>query len=250
MLHALACNAYTVWGFTGWACIWTVAFTGLRPPGETWGLRREFASPAWPASDPDPDRRHEAEERYGPQKLPALRVQWQQQYVEGKRVLVDPKYDSHRTLVLPAFLHEMHAALLASHDSEWVFPGIQGGEMQRAWWDSYWSPIRDGWPERLGRSDIARPAIRPVEEMAGKRFYLLRHGHREWLDEDGHSRTAIETRMGHEVAGVEGLYSNLTPRMEAAIAESLQARWEAFWRQGIWWAPPFPSNLPSRALGE
>jgi hypothetical protein len=55
--------------------------------------------------------------------------------------------------------------------------------------------------------------------------------------------------MGHEVAGVEGLYSNLTPRMEAAIAQSLQERWESFWEMGVWWAPPFPSNLPSEATG-
>jgi hypothetical protein len=249
VLHAMACNAYTIWGFTGWVCVWTVAFTGIRPPGESWGLRREFASPTWPASDPDPDRRAEAEERYGPGKTPALRVQWQQQYVDGERTLVDPKYDSHRTLVVPPFLHELHSALLASHDSPWVFPGIQGGEMPRNWYDSYWVPMRDGAPQRTGRKDSARPEILPVKEMAGKRFYLVRHGHREWLDEDGHSRTAIETRMGHEVAGVEGLYSNLTPRMESAIAASLQERWESFWEMGAWWAPPFPSSLPFKASG-
>ncbi|WP_189594792.1 integrase, partial [Streptomyces massasporeus] len=131
VLHHLAQNAYTIWGFAGWACVWTAAFTGMRPPGELWGLRREFASPTWPTSDPEPDRRAEAAERYGPGKMPALRVQWQQQYVDGVRTLVDPKYDSHRTLVVPPFLHEMLTALLASHDSEWVFPGIQGGEMPR-----------------------------------------------------------------------------------------------------------------------
>ncbi|MGW4825794.1 tyrosine-type recombinase/integrase [Streptomyces sp. NPDC004227] len=244
VLHHLARNAYTIWGFTGWVCVWTTAFTGMRPPGELWGLRREFASPTWPASDPDPERRAEASERYGAGKLPALRVQWQQQYVDSVQTLVEPKYDSHRTLVIPPFLHEMHSALLASHDSEWVFPAVKGGQMPRSWYGSYWVPIRDGWPERVGRKDFARPEILPVPQMAGKRFYLLRHGHREWLDEDGLSRTSIETRMGHEVAGVEGLYSNLTPRMEEAVAESLQERWDRFWGMGVWWAPPFPSSLP------
>ncbi|QCX81149.1 hypothetical protein C9F11_37830 [Streptomyces sp. YIM 121038] len=245
VLHHLARNAYTVWGFTGWVCVWATAFTGLRPPGELWGLRREFTSPTWPASDPDDERRALAAGRYGPDHMPAIRVQWQQQYVDGTRSLVDPKYDSHRTLVIPPFLHELFVVLLASHDSEWTFPGIQGGEMPRNWYDSYWIPIRDGVPERGGRRDLIRPRIFAVPQMAGKRFYLVRHGHREWLDEDGHSRTAIETRMGHEVAGVEGLYSNLTPRMEAAIMQSLQERWDKFWAMGVWWAPPVPISLPS-----
>jgi hypothetical protein len=54
----------------------------------------------------------------------------------------------------------------------------------------------------------------------------------------------METRMGHEVAGVEGLYSNLTPVMEKRIADTLQERWETFWGMGVWWAPPFPISLP------
>jgi hypothetical protein len=61
----------------------------------------------------------------------------------------------------------------------------------------------------------------------GKRQYLVRHGHKEWLDEDGHPRFAVEARMGHELAGVEGTYSNLTVAMEQGIMRSLQARWEA-----------------------
>lgn len=244
VLHALACNAYQVWGFTGWTYIWTIAFTGMRPPGEMWGLRREFASPTWPSSDPDRDRREAMAERYGPDLLPALRVQYQSQYVRGERTQVGPKYDSHRTLVVPPFLHEMHAALLASHDSPWVFPALGGGQMSTQWGKTYWPYIRGGAPERSARKDHKRGAIHPVPEMVGKRIYLLRHGHREWLEEDGHSRIAMETRMGHEVAGVEGLYSNLTPLMERRIAEALQRRWEAFWEMGVWWSPPFPSNLP------
>lgn len=244
VLHALASNAYHVWGFTGWTYIWTLAFTGMRPPGEMWGLRREFSSPNWPASDPDAERRESALERYGPSSMPAIRVQYQSQYEGGKRSQVSPKYDSHRTLVVPRFLHEMHSALLASHDSPWVFPALGGNQMSTQWGKTYWPYIRGGSPERSARSDHIRQAIHPVPEMVGKRIYLLRHGHREWLEEDGHPRIAMETRMGHEVAGVEGLYSNLTPAMERRIADTLQDRWEAFWRMGLWWSPPFPITLP------
>ncbi|MFF8912893.1 hypothetical protein ACF08M_06095 [Streptomyces sp. NPDC015032] len=81
--------------------------------------------------------------------------------------------------------------------------------------------------------------------MATKRIYLLRHGHKEWLDEDGHPRVAVETRMGHELGGVEGVYANVTPGMESRIAESLQERWEKFVGEGEdVWLPPFPSPFP------
>ncbi|MGD6749141.1 hypothetical protein [Streptomyces sp. BH105] len=82
-------------------------------------------------------------------------------------------------------------------------------------------------------------------EMAGKRIYLLRHHHKETLDEDGHCEVAVETRMGHEVAGLRGLYGNLTPVMELRIHDALQERWEMFWkREGDLWCPPFPKPLP------
>ena len=63
--------------------------------------------------------------------------------------------------------------------------------------------------------------------IAGKRLYLLRHGHKAWLDEDGHNRFAVESRMGHEVPGIEGVYSSVTVAMERAIMKSLQERWDA-----------------------
>lgn len=246
-LHALAVNAHAVWGYTGWAYIWTIAFTGMRPPGEMTGLRREYASPTWPASDPETDHdiREEAEERYG--SMPALRVQWQLQYeADSTRQLVEPKYQSARTLVLPPFLHQMHTVLLASHDSPWVFPALGGNAMGSQFPKRYWKPIRDGAVERTGRIDFRRPKIEPIPAMAGKRQYLLRHWHKEMLSEDNHPRVAQETRMGHEVAGVEGLYDNLTPKMERDIVESLQERWDKFMgpEHGRW-QPDFPKPLPS-----
>jgi hypothetical protein len=244
-LHSLATNAYAVWGFTGWTYIWTIAFTGMRPPGEMTGLRREYASPTWPASDPgtDYDLRAEAAERYG--EMPAIRVQHQLQYeADGARHLVAPKYDSHRTLVVPPFLHEMHRALLDSSASPYVFPALSGEMMGSHFSVSYWQPIRDGSPARAG-ARYKRPEIPPVAAMAGKRQYLLRHWHKEMLSEDNHPRIAQETRMGHEMAGVEGLYDNLTPKMERDMVESLQLRWDAFMgpEHGRW-QPDFPKPLP------
>ncbi|MFD9630153.1 integrase [Streptomyces violascens] len=246
-LYQLACNAYEVWGYTGWVYIWHCAFTGCRP-GENWGLQRQFASPTWPASDPDAERRAESLERYcGKKPMHAIRVQYQHQVVEGKQELTGPKYDSHRTLVVPDFLHEMHAALLASHDYPWAFPSMLGRSLLSTKFElDYWYPIRDGADARTThRGHPVRPAIPKVPEMAGKRIYALRHGHKEWLDEDGHCEIAVESRMGHEVAGVKGLYGNLTPAMELRMAGSLQRRWERFWRpRGGLWQPAFPTPLP------
>lgn len=245
-VYRLAVNAYMVWGFTGWTYIWTCAFTGMRPK-EMWGLQRVYTVPQWPAAETDRELRLESLDRYT--KMPALRVQHQHQWVDGEMTLTSPKYESHRTLVLAPFLQEMHEALAASHDKQWMFPAINGGPLLCSSFErDYWHPIRDGSPAREARRDFMRPAIPPVEEMAGLQIYRLRHWMRECLDEDGHSETAIETRMGHEVAGVKGLYSNLTPKMEAGIVESQQEKWESFFRAaGGLWTPPFPSPLPVAA---
>ncbi|WP_369355611.1 hypothetical protein [Streptomyces sp. cg2] len=166
-------------------------------------------------------------------------MQYQHQWGDAEKVLTDPKYDSHRTLVVPPFLYEMHEALLASHASPWVFPALNGGDLLGTQFERHhWHPIRDGAVERTSRRHKLRPAIPAVEEMSGRRIYLLRHGHKEWLDEDGHSEIASESRMGHEVAGVKGLYSNVAPGMELRIVETLQDRWGKFWQSGPFWMPP------------
>jgi hypothetical protein len=242
-VYQLAVNAYTVWGYTGWVYIWHAAFQGMRP-GEMYGLQKTYCAPSWPDSDPDPDQRAESVERYG--NMPATRVEYQHQWVDGKKKLTEPKYESHRTLVAAPFLTEMHARLAASTEGPWMFPAMNGGDLLGARFDrDYWHPIRDGAPERAARQDFVRPAIPPVAEFEGLAIYRLRHWMRECLEEEGHSETAIETRMGHELAGIRGLYSNLTLKMERDIVEAQQERWEKFHgAAGGLWMPPFPSSLP------
>jgi integrase len=258
-VHQLAANAATFWGFPGYVYILTMAFTGMRP-GEAYALRREYCHPAWPTADPRIDPAEEVRydedlERYaGAQPMPAIRVEWQHQREDGELKLFPPKYESRRTLVVPQFLGELLEMLCASHDSEWVFPSINGGELAKANFTyHYWRPIADGRKASVprqkgsGRGGTWRPlpAIPAVPGWAGKRQYLLRHGHKEWLDEDGHSRIAVESRMGHELAGVEGLYGNVTPPMERAIMDSLQGRWLRF-AGGLPedWEPGSPTGLP------
>ncbi|MDJ0460299.1 integrase [Streptomyces sp. H27-C3] len=246
-VHQLAHNAFHVWGFAGWTYVWTIAFTGMRSPGEMFGLQRGYASPYWPASEPDDELREEALQRY--ESLHALRVQYQTYRAAGQAVLAAPKYDSARTLVLPPFLHEMHQALLASHAEPWAFLSLQGKPLLSTDFDNtYWFPIRDGAEERAPRPRYerwVRPALPAVEEMAGEDIYRLRHWHKAKLDEPGDiPRVAVEERMGHELPGVEGTYSEVTLAMEERIVGYLQRVWEKEVVGAGLWTPTFPIRLP------
>ncbi|WP_405818148.1 hypothetical protein OG705_02900 [Streptomyces sp. NBC_00838] len=144
---------------------------------------------------------------------------------DKKPVLAAPKYDSWRTLVIPPVLREMHGAPLASHAKPWVFLSVTnrpplGTDFDR----DYWYPIRDGAKERDSGPRYARRA-RP--EMAGEDIYRLRHWAKAKLDEAGDiPRVAVEARMGHELPGVEGTYSEVTVVMEERIVEYLlSGRW-------------------------
>jgi hypothetical protein len=246
-VHQLAVNAHTLWGFTGWTYIWTIAFTGMRPPGEMYGLQRGYSSPYWPASEPDPELREEAMQRY--ETLHALRVQYQTYLADKKAVLAGPKYDSWRTLVMPPFLHAMHEAVLASHDQPWTFLSMTGKPLLSAnFKNNYWYPIRDGADERTLRPRYdrwARPAIPAVPEMAGEDIYRLRHWAKAKLDEPGDiPRVAVEARQGHELPGMEGVYSEVTVAMEERIVEHLQRVWEKEVVGAGLWTPAFPTPLP------
>ncbi|MFD7660995.1 integrase [Streptomyces sp. NPDC059788] len=257
-VHQLALNALTFWGLPGYVFVLTMSFTGMRP-AELYALRREFCHPAWPDADPDAERRVESLGRYaGERRMPVIRVQWQHQREEGEPKLFPPKYESYRDLVIPPFLAELLELLLASSQDEWVFRSVNGSLLVNANFTyHYWRPIADG---RLASGVFERVRLgqrqtvvsrRPLPEIpatayAGKRLYLLRHGHKEWLDEDGHSRIAVETRMGHEIAGVEGLYANVTTAMEQRIMDTLQQRWLRFVRSvGPDMAAASPISLPS-----
>lgn len=232
-VEALARNLELLIGRKGYVFIWTMAMTGMRP-AELFGLRREYCFPYWPASDPrddGDDARYEDDlKRYGSgeEVMPAIRVQHQVQNAGGRLALCPPKYDSYRTLVVPRFLAGMLKELLESHDSAWVFPSSIGTSLGGVDFNArWWRPAADGAEahKKLRKPD---PRVKEVPGWRKKRLYLLRHLQKAWLDEDGHSRFAVESRMGHEVQGVEGIYSNVTVEMERAIVAALDRRWDAF----------------------
>jgi integrase len=179
----------------------------------------------------------------------AVRVQYQAYKLGRQGYLAAPKYGSWRTLVIPPFLHEIHSALLASHGAPWMFLSIAGKPLLETDFDgTYWYPIRDGADERPAgpqKSRLARAEIPAVPELAGEAIYRLRHWHKAKLDEPGDiPRVAVEARMGHELPGVEGVYSEVTVPMEERIVEYLQEVWEKEVVGAGLWTPPFPSPLP------
>jgi hypothetical protein len=111
----------------------------------------------------------------------------------------------------------------------------------------YWYPIRDGAKEREARPRYqrwARPEVPAVKEMAGEDIYRLRHWAKAKLDEPGDlSRVAVEGRMGHELPGVEGVYSEVTLAMEERIVEYLQGVWEKEVMGAGLWVAPSPTPL-------
>ncbi|MEU7738579.1 integrase [Streptomyces griseus] len=235
IIEALARNAHTVIGPAGYVFIWTMATTGMRP-AELFGLTREFCYPTWPGSDlrldpEESDRYAEDIERYGKGEglMPAIRVERQCQYANRVLQFFPPKYESYRSLVIPPFLADMLEKLLKEHSFDTVLCTPTGGNLRSTNFNyRYWRQIADGTKAGEGaRPTGDRSALPAVPAFAGKRLYLVRHSAKAWLDEDGHSRFAVETRMGHEVPGVEGVYSSVTVPMEQAIMKSLQDRWES-----------------------
>ncbi|WP_372493964.1 tyrosine-type recombinase/integrase [Salinispora arenicola] len=54
----------------------------------------------------------------------------------------------------------------------------------------------------------------------------LRHGYQTWMDEVGTSYVLQSMQMGHEVPGMRGVYSHVSPRMRADLRAALQGAWD------------------------
>lgn len=65
----------------------------------------------------------------------------------------------------------------------------------------------------------------------------FRHGYQTWMDESGVSYVYQAAQMGHEVSGMRGVYGHVSPSMQAALREYLQAAWEAALRQRLALSP-------------
>jgi hypothetical protein len=72
--------------------------------------------------------------------------------------------------------------------------------------------------------DLALAAWLPVK--AGLTPHGFRHSHKTWMVEDRIPEILAETRLGHEVPGMRGLYSHVSDQMRRELKDKLQVRWE------------------------
>ncbi|MFE2021346.1 LysM peptidoglycan-binding domain-containing protein [Streptomyces sp. NPDC059499] len=261
--HAVADNARALRGFQWYVMILTAAYTGLRM-GEVAGLRREHLQllaleygrslrVQWQGQWLTEPAKHTVNKGESLESIAALRhadparaadIADANGLAAGERLragrklalgkgftLIPPKYSSYRTLILPPFLGELLSELLAQEGGHeyLVFPSQRGKPLRvdDQFYGRFWHPIvegQDAEPVRRGRkAQLALPAVQGVADMVP---HGLRHGHKVWLDEQGHPRVAVEERMGHRLKGVEGTYSHTSPEMELGIAKGLQRAWE------------------------
>lgn len=260
--RALAENARQLRGFPWYVMILTIAYTGLRM-GEVAGLRRdqlqllalEYGKALrvqWQGQWLTEPAKHTVNKGETLQSIAALRhadakrsadiaeandlaeddrLRAGQKLILGKGfTLLPPKYSSYRTLILPPFLGDLLSELLAQKGGHehLVFQSQRGRPLRvdDQFYGRFWHPIvqgQDAEPVRRGRpAQLALPAVEGIADMVP---HGLRHGHKVWLDEQGHPRVAVEERMGHRLKGVEGTYSHTSPEMELGIAKRLQAVW-------------------------
>jgi integrase len=102
-----------------------------------------------------------------------------------------------------------------------VFTGARGSVLRRSnFARRFWRPAWDGDP---GNSD---PQLRTAPVLKGFTFHEGRHTQRTWLAEDGIPDVARAARLGHRLPGMADVYEHVTPAMEQAVLDALQARWE------------------------
>lgn len=231
-IQLLARNGRALRGLPGYAMVVTIAYAGLRI-SEVAGLRREHLL----LDDDGAGCR--------------LLVEEQHQYVGGKPAQVDPKYGSTGSLILAPFHAEILRRLLASHDSEWVFPAPRGGKLLigAQFYSQTWRRIVDGNPGPAAGAP-RRERLPQMQAVAGVENLVphgARHSMKVWLDELRHPRVAVEGRMRHVLSGIEGVYSHTTLAMELAIAEDLQRLWERsfFGDAPVEWEAPRERRSPT-----
>lgn len=217
---AIAENAREIRGPMGHAIVTTLAYTGVRI-AELAALRVEDC--------------HLMAKKHAQW----IDVQWQMQYEKGVYTEVPCKYDSARKLVVPPFLAEILAQVIASlppaRDGEdpgkrRLFRAPKGGQLivsGGTWYDTSWHRFVRGQEARpSSRGHRAVGAVAGVPGMETLDPHGLRHGHKVWMDEDRIPPVAAEHRMGHEVRGIQGVYSHVSAEMTREISERLQERWE------------------------
>lgn len=165
--------------------------------------------------DPDVGALHEEDER-------------QEDGTTAHRMFLGPPKPPNgaREVDLPPFLAELLDAHMATWPHPYLFVGRDGGWHRRSNFNArVMKPAADGRPGKpkaRGRAEqVGWERIRP-----GLRMHGLRHGHKTWMIEDGVPEVLQCEQLGHELGGIRGIYSHVSPAMRQQRLDALQARWE------------------------
>lgn len=185
-----------------------------------------------------------------------IRVEWQLQRQDGQWTRVPPKDESRRTIDVPEFLGELLANGITGggacscdhHTADYVWLGANRDHLFRAAFDrNVLKPAADGlrytkaFPE--GRPVFIRsgelpgipldgriPAERADDTWAailpGATPHSFRHGHKTWMIDAGTEEVLQHERLGHQLSGMRGVYSHVSPSMRARLLGALTSVWE------------------------
>jgi integrase len=144
--------------------------------------------------------------------------------VGGELVFGPTKSHEARTISLPKFLGEMLKEHGVGAPDELVFPGPQGGPMRHhLFYRRHFRPAVAGYMDKKG---VKHPGALP--HKAALRFHDLRHTCAALLISQGAHPKLIQTRLGHSSITITlDTYGHMFPSVEAALAEQLDAVYEA-----------------------
>ena len=191
-------------------------------------------------------------------RLRSVRVEEQLYELDpGGLVPCPPKDDSYRDIDIPPWLSRLvseHIARTAPrpcpcHGQAYVFRGRYGGAHWRrsGFGDWIFAPAASGWfppkapqPRRpvplqpdpwpgrpvRGRSNQARAEMNWLPVTAGLTPHGLRHSHKTLMAALRTPEVLSHERLGHELGGIAGRYSHVTPEMRRELLGQLTERWE------------------------
>lgn len=189
-----------------------------------------------------------------------LRVQWQLSEHTGGPVREPPKDDSRRTIDMPAFLADLLQTEMREHDGvcgcgtheggPYVFrggpkvPHLASVTLN----DRFRAAACSRYYSRSEHQYVPVPVIgepfpgipvhgrKPADAMwvpivAGAVPHSLRHSHRVWMDDDGIPEVLKHERLGHQMDGIRGVYSHVSPDARQKLHRALADRWEQSLRE-------------------
>lgn len=201
-----------------------------------------------------------------------LDVQWQLVEYSGRLERERPKYDSRRTIDLPDFLAELLRQEMRRHPGVCDCSDHDGGPYVLAggphtphlnsvttnnWFRAaacsrYYSrtakeyvPVPVTANGFVGTPTSGRKAADAcwVPIVPGATPHSLRHSHRVWMDDDGIPEVLMHERLGHDLVGIRGVYSHVSPDARQRLCEELTTRWEQALKERVALHPRSPVPL-------